>query len=158
MLAHPHPSLALSYTLSPSASSQLLANPKMSLTSEGCLLKCLLNVFPSAAFFFFQYPFLVLSLLHSCSLMCKHVRSLNPLCFPYCTECWCALLPYYSNCLRKFSKTGGWQYAVISSGVLNVTDLASKKNHVLHTTVWCLPYFYAAVRLPATLRSGDSYT
>lgn len=74
--------------------------------------------------------------------MCKHVRSLNPLCVPYCT----ALLPYYSNCLRKFSKTGVWQYAVISSGVLNVTDLAPKKNHVLHTPVWCLPYLYTAVR------------
>lgn len=60
---------------------------------------------------------------------------LNPLCVPYCT----ALLLKLSSQIQQ----DRWMAVCC---YLNVTDLAPKKNHVLHTTVWCLPYLCTAVR------------
>lgn len=68
--AHPPPPFSGSLTHSVSLCFLTVAcKPKNVLTSEGRLLKCLLNVFSLCCLFLFRS----LSLLHSCSLMCKHV-------------------------------------------------------------------------------------
>ena len=118
-LSHSHThSLSLSLILSMPPplmlSSLLLASPKINLTSEGHSLKCLLNVFLSPAASL-CYPFLVLSLslslsiMHSCSLMCKHVCSLNPLCIPFVVN---VVVPYcliartlFTNAVRQLDNS-----------------------------------------------------
>lgn len=68
--AHPPPPFSGSLTHSVSLCFLTVAcKPKNVLTSEGRLLKCLLNVFSLCCLFLFRS----LSLLHSCSLMCKQV-------------------------------------------------------------------------------------
>lgn len=115
-LSHSHAqSLSLSYSLCrfpppPMLSSLLLASPKINLTSEGHSLKCLLNVFLSpAASLCYPFPILSLSIMHSSSLMCKHVCSLNPLCIPFVVN---VVVPYcliartlFTNAVRQLGNS-----------------------------------------------------
>lgn len=92
-----------SFSLALPTSSQLLASLKITLTSQGSLLKCLLNVFPC---FFFSVCFCC-SLEFFFPLICVKVCNQNPICIVPVGNLVFQPLLYYLKCFYKFIATVG---------------------------------------------------